>query len=256
MPKEKTFEEEMKEICDGVSPVEVSPACAVLPLVEGVEMGNVQTRGVKEKRDGGRPGKLNFGKKGVQSGVHGGNEGFRGKSGLAVIQEEMPAYGDGSKPLHNTRHEHFAKLASQGKPDYEAYQIAFGCSQETAMDRAYLLRKDVGINRRIAYLLERMTSGSILSAKERLEFLASVVRTPVGEVNEFSPLAQEVTYEESEKGSRTKVKMPNKLEALQLDARLRGELDGVHGDKPALRLRLVAQSGNGAGSIAAELESF
>jgi hypothetical protein len=98
--------------------------------------------------------------------------------------------------------------------------------------------------------------GSILTARERLEFLAAVVRTPVGSIDEHSPLAQEVTIEEGEGRSRKKVKMPNKLDALTLDARLRGELDGVHGDKPSLRLRLVAQSGTGAGGIAAEIETF
>jgi hypothetical protein len=69
--------------------------------------------------------------------------------------------------------------------------------------------------------LEEMgTRKAFLSLEEKRKFLADVVRTPVGQVDEESPLAQEIRY--GPDGSTT-IKMPGKLNAIELDARLQGE---------------------------------
>ncbi len=67
--------------------------------------------------------------------------------------------------------------------------------------------------------------------------MAKVVRTPVGEVDERSELAQEIEHKPD--GTR-KIKMPNKLDALTLDARLCGELDAAPRISVGLRLEVIA----------------
>lgn len=162
---------------------------------------------------------------------------------------------DGSKPLRNLNHERFCTLVVSGKPDSVAYREAFGCSLESAEKNAWTLRANEGVEGRVVYLMEQVALGKVLTRQEAEEFLASVVRTPVGSVDKNSPLAQEVVYEENERGSRTKVKMPGKLEALKLAAEMGGYLTPNQGAHPAMRLRLIASTTGDAASIAAELES-
>jgi hypothetical protein len=59
-----------------------------------------------------------------------------------------------------------------------------------------------------------------LSFEEKRDFLAQVVRTPLEDVDESHPIAQEVTY--GADGSR-KIKTMDKHKAIELDARLMGE---------------------------------
>ena len=67
---------------------------------------------------------------------------------------------------------------------------------------------------------------AVLTLAEKRAFLASVVRTPIGEVDEKSTLCQEISDEEDPATgrSRRRVKMPDKLKAIDLDAKLSGEL--------------------------------
>lgn len=236
---QKSFEEEMAEILEGAK-----PASAPLPMVQegknagfadAVESGGMQVRGEQEKRDSGHPESINF-EKMVQNG---GKAGLGAKMVNLKMFEDSPGFGgkgrpenDGSKPLLNTKHEAFAHLIAAGGTQWGSYMQVYQCSRDNAEAAAFRLMKkqdEFGVIRRFTYLREQMSRGTVLSARERREYLASVVRTPVGSVNEHSPLAQEVTYEESEKGSRTKVKMPSKLEALKLDAQMAGELGPSEG---------------------------
>lgn len=207
---------------------------------EQISRGSGQ-RGVPEKPRSGHPGASEIPEKGV-NGVEMEDLAENGKS--ASVMEMAPVYGgkglpngveivmpviqEGSKPLLNCRHEDFAQgMVMGGKPQWQVYMEVYKCSRETAEDCAWRLMAEpdkFGIVRRFTFLREQVASAKVLTAQERREFLASVVRTPVGSVNEHSPLAQEVTYEENERGSRTKVKMPGKLEALKLDAEMAGEL--------------------------------
>ena len=129
--------------------------------------------------------------------------------------------------LDNPRHERFANLVAKGDiTDTEAYQCALQTTWEAADGNAWRLRGDEGIAARIAYLQQVLrvdARGTILTLKERREYLAKVVRTPIAEVNEQSVLCQEVNRD-GETGAVTKIKMPGKLDALRLDAELAGEL--------------------------------
>lgn len=206
------FEDEMRELCDGVKPTKAKATASAANMVRG------------EKNGG------------------------------------LPFEADGSKPLLNTKHESFAHLMAAGSiSQTQAYLQVYQCSQQTAEDASYRLmtkQDNFGVVRRFTYLREQMSSRAVLTVRERREFLANVVRTPVGAINENSPLAQEVVYEENEKGSRTKVKMPGKLEALKLDAEMAGELTPGGHEKTPMRLRLIAHSSGDAHSIAAEIDGI
>jgi hypothetical protein len=59
-----------------------------------------------------------------------------------------------------------------------------------------------------------------LTFDEKRKFLAKVVRTPVGKVDEFDDITSEVKVDQH--GAKT-IKTPDKLKALELDTRLTGE---------------------------------
>jgi hypothetical protein len=113
-----------------------------------------------------------------------------------------------------------------------------------------------GIIRRFTFIREQISAGKVLTAREAREYLASAVRTPLSEIDEHSCLAQEVTYEETEKGTRTKIKSVNRLEALKLDADLGGYALHASQEKTPMRLRLIASSSGDAASIAAEIDGI
>jgi hypothetical protein len=129
--------------------------------------------------------------------------------------------------LDNPRHERWCQLVATPKrdgsvmTDTEAYQLAYGASLENAKTNAWTLRDNQGLQARIKELQAPLEVKRVLSMSEKREFLASVVRTPIGNVDETSPLAQSVKY--SGDGGK-EIKMPGKLEALKLDAQLAGEL--------------------------------
>ncbi len=102
-----------------------------------------------------------------------------------------------------------------------AYQEAYGVDHETANAIAYRLMVNDGVISRINELKQRCEDKSVLTLIEKRRFLASVVRTPVGEVDESSHLAQSVKYG---KDGEKEIKMPGKIEAVKLDAQLMGEL--------------------------------
>ena len=66
---------------------------------------------------------------------------------------------------------------------------------------------------------------AVLTGKERREFLASVVRTPIGKLDENSPLVQSIERRTTPDGGESvKITMSDKLKAAELDAKLTGEL--------------------------------
>lgn len=96
----------------------------------------------------------------------------------------------------------------------------------------------------IGNVLESGQNLAILSLKEKREYLASIVRTPVGEVNESSPLAQKVKRTSStNKNGQTfdteEIELPGKLRAIELDAKLAGELDNNKTDPGLISVALI-----------------
>ena len=71
----------------------------------------------------------------------------------------------------------------------------------------------------------------ILTLREKREYLADAVRTPVGKIDENSPLAHRIRRRTDKDGAQIEeIESVSKLRALELDAKLAGEIDGKNGD--------------------------
>lgn len=137
-------------------------------------------------------------------------------------------------PVLSDRQKKFADFHLEGLAAGVAY-VRAGYSQNGAAEGASRLLK----NEKVAAYIDR--EKEILSERMRvkkwqvLEFLSEAITTPIGEVDETSTLAQEVTRDEiGEKVIRTKIKMVGKLDAIDRMAKLLGwyapqkvEVDGV-----------------------------
>ena len=121
-----------------------------------------------------------------------------------------------------------------GLPMYRAYLMAFddviaekynGKITDGSACRAgkIILQKDHAklyveeLKQRVA---ERAQQKKFLSFDEKREFLAKLVRTPVADIDAESELAEEVRT--AQDGTMS-VKIPSKLKAIELDARIMGE---------------------------------
>lgn len=92
--------------------------------------------------------------------------------------------------------------------------------------------------------VESGTNLAILTLKEKREYLASVVRTPVGKVDQNSALAQKVKRSTRRDKDGTEfeteeIETPGKLRAIELDARLAGELDAAKSEGGLVMVHLV-----------------
>lgn len=150
---------------------------------------------------------------------------------------------DGSQVLDNPNHERFCQLRASGKikTDWEAYMLAYDCSKATAEDVAYRIAQNDGICRRMQWLQGQMAGDGIANKTEILRWLTSAMRTPVGQIDEQHTLAQEVTHESGEWGTRTKVKSVPKLGAVEQLSKLLGLMDT---DTNSLTLVNVTVNGN------------
>ncbi len=101
----------------------------------------------------------------------------------------------------------------------EAYEKAYGKVKGAEVSASRLL-SNAKVAARVKALQEEAAKGAVLSLQETLEYFRKVVLTPIGEVDERSVLCQ--SAEHSDTG--TKFKMPCKLKALELNAKLQGWL--------------------------------
>ena len=150
--------------------------------------------------------------------------------------------------LPNPAQERFCQLYSDGRySGRSCYAQAFGAENDgTCRTEACTLLTKPDIQRRIAWLREESLKNWKCEKEEVMRFLHAVVMTPVGYVDEESPLAQEVTREEVQAGGqhgrlrrgdadegnevetpettlvKTKVKMPGKKECAELLAKMQG----------------------------------
>jgi hypothetical protein len=118
-----------------------------------------------------------------------------------------------------------------------------------ARRNAARLLTNADIQKRISDLRKPQTAAAILTKEEKLAFLAAVVRTPIGEIGPDSPLCVDFVEEtvsddnhgrlrrgDHESGNeqveptllRRRVKMVDKLKALELHARLTGDFAPDH----------------------------
>lgn len=134
------------------------------------------------------------------------------------------------KSLKNPRHERFAQMVAIGEPAARAYRNVYGHASNSDVLGPKLASKPL-VAGRIAQIQNAVQegdlAGALMTLLEKRKFLALIVRTPCGHIDENSPLAQLVEYEtlRGVKGGRSlvKIKMPDKLRAIELDAKLAGE---------------------------------
>ena len=138
------------------------------------------------------------------------------------------------KSIATEKKKEFARLLVEGKlskPD--AYRKAYkrkDMSGEAASKAASRLSKDAEVLRIIGELNAQLDQSAVATKQECLEFLTAVLRTPIGEVGEDSPLCQEVAYTDS--GMRKK--MPGKIEAVRELSKLAGYNEPKPVDVPGL----------------------
>ena len=125
----------------------------------------------------------------------------------------------------SARQVRLAQNVSLGMPHFDAYrQAGYGTSLTTVNQASQAVCGMMAQPRMKAYLRELQESAylaNVLSLAEKRSFLADVVRTPVGKLTTEDKLAQRVRYH---KGEMVELAMPDKIKALELDARLSGEL--------------------------------
>lgn len=124
----------------------------------------------------------------------------------------------GSVPLTNKRHERFALELAKGASQTAAYLAAGYDGDRTAASK---LATKCNVIARVEWLQRQAATQTVLTMAERREFLAAVLRTPAGTVTHDSPLVQEVEID----GNKMRLKMPSKLKALELDAKLAGDFE-------------------------------
>jgi len=124
---------------------------------------------------------------------------------------------EGLCPLRNPKHERFAQEIVAGFSQSEAYRRVYG-SHNNHGSRIFWLPN---VQQRIQQLqTPSASSRSTLTLRESRAFLARVVRTPIGQLDETSVLVQRVKLDWN--GRIKKIWMPNKMKCLELDARLAG----------------------------------
>lgn len=139
----------------------------------------------------------------------------------------------------DARQVRFLQVLASGADRYSAMEEAgYKQSRSVMASTAKRILSSPSGAKYLAELQERSAALAVMSLQEKREFLAAIVRTPIGKVDEKSPLCQEYVVVENESGSAVKVKMPSKLEAIKEDNRLAGhypaEEDPLQGVDTAL----------------------
>jgi hypothetical protein len=127
----------------------------------------------------------------------------------------------------NTRQLKFIKLIAQGETQAQAHRRAgYSCPTiEGHGANAIRLLKNERIQKELKKLRDKSFEKDSLTFNERRSFLAKVVRASPNELDANSPLVQEYSETANEHGVSKKVKIPDKLKALELDAKLAGDFN-------------------------------
>lgn len=119
----------------------------------------------------------------------------------------------------------FCHYLADGLPQGKAYLKAYkGVKKvETASVCANKLLKNTNIREYYETLVKKSESEACLSRKEKREFLARVVRTPINKVANDSDLVQERVRTMQPNGAKKEtLKMPDKLKAIEQDNKMAG----------------------------------
>jgi hypothetical protein len=126
--------------------------------------------------------------------------------------------------LNNAQHESFAQLVAAGHSQADAYAQVYGGDSVAVRQNASRLALREEVRERIAQIQRSTATGKYLTIRKKREFLHDVVMTPISEVDRHSILCQAWSESSGEKSYNETMKMPDKLRAIELDAKLAGEL--------------------------------
>lgn len=149
----------------------------------------------------------------------------------APPRELRPRRGDSLRLLNGLlpQHEAFAQAVAGGMNGAAAYwhHVSKLATQETATASASrLLAEGTAVHRRVQNLVAeesmRAAAARLLTKQEVGEFLANVIRKPIGEIDHNSPLCQERVYTVGREEDSIKIKMPSKLDAAKVAIGLYG----------------------------------
>ena len=122
----------------------------------------------------------------------------------------------------SAKHEAFAQRIANGEAASRAYGAVYGVKGATAEVNGCKLLRNTKVAARIRALQDENALLSQLSRNEALAYLADIVRTPCGLVTADSKLAEECVERTTRDGLMRVVKMPSKLGAVQVLARMCG----------------------------------
>ena len=116
----------------------------------------------------------------------------------------------------------FCHLVSLGLSQADAYmQAGFKATPKVAAELSCRLLKKPNVAKYYASLRESAYLANVLSLAEKRSYLADVARTPIGKVSLDDKLASSARWHN---GELVEIRMPDKIKAIELDAKLAGEL--------------------------------
>lgn len=154
-----------------------------------------------------------------------------------MIKHHIPSIDDVEVPRCMTAPEVlYALNIVQGHEYWDAYRIAIGPrakgkTQDQLSKGAYRFKKKPLVQNYIKSMMREIERVAVANSLELQVFLTAVIYTPIGHIDEFSPLCQKKTTTTTtirhKDGSETEtekviVEMPNKHACSQLLARIRG----------------------------------
>lgn len=122
------------------------------------------------------------------------------------MSAKKPPPEPGSEPLDNQKHEGFALMIAEGSSGRKAYLSYYPHVEVRSADSAAArLLATVEVTARVKFLKRATASERVMTLQEWQEWHTMAVRTPIGEIDETHPLAQEMTYE-TKGGARGRLK--------------------------------------------------
>jgi hypothetical protein len=145
----------------------------------------------------------------------------------------------------NTRQQRFAEMVASGTTAKDAHRAIYGTDGHAAEANGSRLLKNPEVAADVARIRAAAQSAATMTLREKREFLARVVRATPADAIADPALGAEVT--ELPGGGR-RVKMLDKLKAIELDSRLAGDFSqgATVGDGPDPVAVLIASIRGGA----------
>ncbi len=139
--------------------------------------------------------------------------------------------------LDNPRHERFAQLIAEGKVrQFEAYKAVYlDVTDSTAYVNASKLLADTDISARVSDIQRQMLEKlELLTLAKKRSLLAQFATADLSKPpEELLKLANGVKYDR-ETGRVAEIRLPSKIDAIQLDARIMGELQDNQATGPTV----------------------